>query len=181
MADALKLLVVLFGLAGLVAACATRPAQPASISAPIAIERDLAGRNVARGEFRAITGSNRGFTAELNGTWDGSTLTLVEDFLFDDGELDRKTWVLERQQNGEWRGSREDVVGYARGFQDGAVFRLEYDVLLPTENGGQRRVRFRDVLALQGEGVIVNTATVGWFGFHVGSVTLTIERAPPSS
>lgn len=177
MAAALRLLVVLIGLAGFVAACATRPAAPGGVAAPIVIERDLAGRNVARGEFRSITGANRSFTAELDGAWDGRTLTLVEDFLFDDGERDRKTWVLLRQSNNEWRGSREDVVGYARDFQDGSVFRLEYDILLPTEDGGQRKVRFRDVLALQDEGVILNTATVGWFGFHVGSVTLTIERA----
>lgn len=168
-------------LAGLAASCATRPPAPSSIAAPIAIERDLAGHNVASGRFQTITGADRGFRADLNGVWDGRTLTLVEDFVFDDGERDRKTWVLERLPDGEWRGAREDVVGHARGFQDGPVFRLEYDVLLPTDNGGQRKVRFRDVLALEREGVVFNTATVGWFGLRVGSVTLTMRRVEGAS
>jgi hypothetical protein len=69
-------------------------------------------------------------------------------------------------------------VGKARGYQDGPFFRLEYDVLLP--NGeGTRKVRFRDVMALEPSGVIINNATVGWFGLRVGSVSLRIE--PPEA
>ena len=167
-------LAVLIG--GTLSACATRPPPPANISAPFAVERDLAGRNTARGTFRSITGARRDFTAELNGAWDGRTLTLVEQFAFDDGERDTKTWRLQRLANGEWSGTREDVVGTARGFQDGDVFRLEYDVNLATGNGSTRKVRFRDVLALGGPGVVINTATVGWYGLRVGSVELTMTR-----
>jgi len=157
-------------------ACATRPPAPAETAASFQLERDLVGASVARGEFRAITGVRRPFTARLNGTWDGQTLTLVEDFEFDDGERDRKTWRLQRVGPGRYTGTREDVVGEAVGFQDGNVFRLEYDVILPTENGRGRKVRFRDVLALRGDGDVVNNATVGWFGLRVGSVSLIIER-----
>lgn len=174
MAGRLQILVLVIGL---VAGCAMRPAAPANIAAnPFVIERDLAGLNTARGQFRSITGTRRSFTAQLNGAWDGRVLTLVEDFVFDDGERDRKTWRLERIENGEWRGTREDVVGYARGYQDGQVFRLEYDVVLASDSGAGRKVRFRDVLGLQREGLVLNTATIGWFGLRVGSVSLTIER-----
>jgi hypothetical protein len=48
--------------------------------------------------------------------------------------------------------------------------------MLPTENGRGRKVRFRDVLALRADGDILNNATVGWYGFRVGSVSLVIER-----
>lgn len=165
-------------LALFLAGCATRPNAPAEASArAFVLERDLVGASTARGEFRAITGARRGFTAQLNGTWDGSVLTLVEDFAYDDGERDRKTWRLRRVGEGRFAGTREDVVGEATGFQDGDVFRLEYDVILPTENGSGRKVRFRDVLALRPDGDILNNATVGWFGLRVGSVTLVIDRA----
>lgn len=161
------------------AACATAPPIPASAAeTPFIIERDLAGRSVARGAFRSITGANRSFTAQLNGTWDGETLTLVEDFVFDDGERDRKTWRLQRVAPGRYVGTREDVVGQAIGIQKGAVFRLEYDVVLPTGNGRGRRVRFRDVMALNADGDVVNDATVGWFGIRVARVSLVIEREP---
>lgn len=164
-------------LAALLSACATRPPAPPETSAQaFVVERDLAGPSVARGEFRAITGTRRGFTAQLNGSWDGRTLVLVEDFVFDDGERDRKTWRLERTGPGQYRGTREDVVGEAVGFQDGPVFRLEYDMRLPSENGRGRVVRFRDVMALTDRGDVLNNATVGWFGLRVASVSLVIER-----
>lgn len=156
----------------LLGACATRPPVPRDIAAqPIVIEEALAGRTVARGDFRAIAGARRGFNATLNGTWDGRVLTLVEDFEFDDGERDRKTWRLEQVAPGRFTGTREDVVGTADGFQDGNVFRLEYSVRL-----GDRVVRFRDVLALTPEGEVQNDATVGWLGLRVGSVSLRIRR-----
>ena len=158
-------------------ACATAPPRPANAAAStFVLERDLLGETTARGEFRAITGTQRGFTARLNGRLNGNTFTLVEDFAYDDGERDRKTWVLTRQANGEWSGVREEVIGTARGFQDGNVFRLEYDVRLPSENGEGRRVRFRDVLALDGDGAVLNDANVGWFGLRVARVSLVITR-----
>jgi hypothetical protein len=162
----------------LAAACATRPPVPVA-AAPKAfvVEQDLVGTSVARGEFRSITGVRRGFTAQLTGAWDGRALTLVEEFAFDDGERDHKTWRLERIGPGRYAGTREDVVGQARGFQDGAVFRLEYEVILPSSKGRGRTVRFRDVMAFNGNGDILNNATVGWWGLRVGSVTLTIQRA----
>lgn len=160
----------------LAAACATAPPIPVNASPrPFVLERDLAGRSLARGEFRSITGARRGFDAQLEGAWDGRTLTLVEDFIFDDGERDRKTWRLERVAPGRYVGVREDVVGTARGYQDGRAFRLEYDVVLPTEGGG-RRVRFRDVLVLTDGDTVRNDAIVGWFGLRVGTVSLTISR-----
>lgn len=158
------------------AGCATRPSTPPETAATFTIEDDLVGLSVARGEFRTITGVRRGFTARLNGAWDGRTLTLVEDFEFDDGERDRKTWRLERVGPGRYVGTREDVIGQAIGYQDGPVFRLEYDLLVPSENGRGRKLRFRDVMAERADGVILNNATVGWRGLRVGSVSLVIER-----
>lgn len=164
--------------------CATAPPKPSGVAlAPFAIERDLAGKTVGRGEFRAIGQQPRKFVAYLDGTWDGTTLTLVEDFEFADGEKDRKTWRLTRISPTEWRGKREDVVGEARGFIDGDAFRLEYDILLPGQNGqGGTQVRFRDVIVRTQDGRVLNDATVGFWGFLVGGVNLVITRetAPAS-
>lgn len=176
MIAALKFVVLALAAVGLLAACATAPRRPAETARAFVLERDLLGATTARGQFSAITGTRRAFTATLNGTLQGDTFTLVEDFAYDDGERDRKTWVLTRQPNGEWSGVREDVIGAARGFQDGDVFRLEYEVRLPSKKGEGRRVRFRDVLALDGSGAVLNNATVGWFGVRVGGVKLVITR-----
>jgi hypothetical protein len=165
-------------LASLLSACATAPAAPRdAIARPFVLERDLAGQTTARGEFRAITGVRRPFTARLEGVMEGEVFVLTEHFEFDDGERDVKTWRLRRVAPGRFEGTREDVVGVAVGRQDGDYFRLEYNVRLPTENGRGRVVRFRDILFLNEAGV-GNTASVGWYGLRVGSVSLQIERAP---
>lgn len=164
----------------LIAGCATRPGMPdvSEMSQPFVLERDLAGKTVARGEFKPIIGASRGFTAYLNGAWDGETLTLVEDFEYDDGEIDQKTWRLTRVGDGRYTGTREDVVGEAEGFMDGDAFRLEYIVRLGGEDGaGGRKVKFRDILYNTGGGDVINKATVGYHGLRVGKVTLEIRRA----
>lgn len=158
----------------LLGACATAPAAPANSAGAFVIERDLLGQATARGEFRSITGARRGFTAALDGSWDGETFVLAEDFVFDDGERDRKTWRLRQLPNGEFSGTREDVIGAARGYRDGDVFRLEYDVMLG--NGKGPKVRFRDVLANGAAGEVLNSARVSWHGLPVGAVQLTIRR-----
>ncbi|MEL7130673.1 MAG: DUF3833 family protein [Pseudomonadota bacterium] len=157
------------------AACATRPPVPDVAAGPFVIEDVLAGKTIGRGSIKTITGVDRGFEATLNGTWDGETLTLVEDFVFDDGEIDQKTWRLKKLPNGEYEGTREDVFGTARGFQVENGFRLEYLIDLPTGEGKTTRVKFRDILVLDGAGEVINNATIGYRGFRVGRVALTIS------
>jgi hypothetical protein len=155
-------------------ACATRPPIPTETTETFVLERDLLGPTSARGEFRAINGVRRAFTARLNGSVDGDVFVLVEDFEYDDGERDRKTWRLRRVGEGRYVGTREDVVGEAVAFQDGPALRLEYDVRLPGEDGRPgRKVRFRDVLVRTENGVL-NRANVGLFGLRVARVELTI-------
>jgi len=101
----------------IITACATRlPVPEQTVAGPFVIEEVLAGETVGRRRITTITGVDRSFTANLNGSWDGQVLTLVEDFVYDDGEVDQKTWRLTKLANGEYEGTREDVIGTARGF-----------------------------------------------------------------
>lgn len=170
-------LAAIAGLSLFLSACATAPnlALPSDTRAELIPERDLAGKSVGRGEFSAINGTKRSFTAYLDGSWDGDTLTLVEDFEYDDGQKDQKTWRLTKLPSGEYSGTREDVIGTARGYLDGDAFRLEYQVRLQNADGEPgMTVSFKDVLAKRSDGVILNTANVGKWGFKVASVELTI-------
>jgi hypothetical protein len=162
----------------LASGCALAPGLPKETgSEAFVIERDLAGATTARGEFSAINGVKRGFTAYLTGTKSGETFTLSERFEYDDGEKDQKTWVLTLLGEGKYSGVREDVVGQAKGWQDGKAFRLSYDVVLPGEDGKQgMQVHFQDVMVKTVEGVVLNRASVGKFGFQVATVKLEIKR-----
>ncbi len=146
----------------------------AASAPPLVLETFFPGKTVGQGRFtNSWTGSQRRFDVVIEGSWDGSTLTLVEDFAFDDGEKDRKTWRLTRTAPGVYSGTREDVVGQARAWTDGNVVRLEYAVSL-----GGWTVDFSDVLALRQDGSLINNATVGKWGIRVGRVELVLRRAP---
>lgn len=157
--------------------CAMKPPPPDNLGDAFVLERDLIGKTIATGGFSAIDGTDRQFVAYIDGTWDGKAVTLVEDFEFADGLKERKTWVLTKLPNGEFSGVREDVVGTARGYQDGKVFRLEYTMAPPKDDGTPgREMKFRDVIGKQTNGTIVNNATVGIWGFKVATVNLIMER-----
>ena len=133
-------------------------------------ERQQAERDAADPRLRS-SAEVSGYRIEAK---DGS-IGHIEDFLFDDGQKDKKTWRLKRVGKGRYEGAREDVVGIAKGYQDGPAFRLEYDIRLPKKDGTPgRKVRFRDVMVLTAGDVVINNATIGYFGLHVGGVNLKI-------
>ncbi len=161
-------------------ACAFAPPIPTESrdSDAFVLQQDLAGKSTGKGVFKTITGVKRGFTAKLDGIMDGDTFVLVEDFIYDDGETDRKTWRFTPVSDGRFVGTREDVVGTADGFRDENAFRLEYLVDLPRANGSSTRVRFKDVLVKNADGSITNNANVIYYGLRIGRVSLTITPDP---
>jgi len=161
----------------IMSACATRPVASSQPQATFTLTQDLVGKKVGRGSFSAIDGTYREFVVYMDGSWDGKVLTLVEDFEYLDGVKERKTWHFTALPNGEFSGIREDVVGTARGFQDGKTFRLEYTMTIPKDDGTPgRKVSFKDVLVKQDDGTIRNEANVGFWGLKVGKVGLTISE-----
>ncbi len=156
--------------------CASKPPLPPGPLDTFNLQTDLVGKLVGTGNFSAVDGTSRDFIAYLAGSWDGEALTLIEDFEYADGVKERKTWTFTQLPNGEFSGIREDVVGTARGYQDGKAFRLEYIMAIPNDDGTPgRKVSFKDVLVKQTDGVIRNDAVVGLWGFRVGQVSLTIS------
>lgn len=166
-------------IAALLSACAGAPSTPNTTAAiaPFQLQTSLAGKSVGEGSINAVSG-DRSFRVALDGVWDAAAgeFTLFEDFEFDDGQTYRKIWRLKQSPDGEWSGRREDpdgqpdTVGEARGFQDGDVFRLEYD--LRTEGGTV--VRLRDVFLQRADGVVINRANISKWGFGVGKVELIV-------
>jgi hypothetical protein len=141
----------------------------------LVLEDWFRGRTTARGSFfNAIDGSRRDLVVDLVGTWDKrtQTLTLVEDFFYSDGERDRKTWRFTKTGPGTYVGRREDVIGTAKIFTDGAgKIRLQYKAMI-----GGRALAFDDTLALRTDGTVLNTASVSYLFLSVGRVELVFNR-----
>ena len=53
----------------------------------------------------------RKFEADIIAYWGRGVGTLEEDFIFDDGEIDRRVWTLNPLDQGRYSGIADDVVG----------------------------------------------------------------------
>jgi hypothetical protein len=166
---------LLLGAAAL-AGCARVPPSPTRPLAPITLDAAFAGRAVGAGVFRLdLTGSERRFTARLDGRLRGDRLTVVEDFVYDDGEENRLSWVFDRTGQGRWTGRREDTVGEAEVIESGNEVRLSY---LADFRSGDRvtRLGFEDVIYFGPDGRIINDAIVSYGPLPVGRVRFEMVR-----
>lgn len=170
------LLVVVAG--ALLAGCVRQPdaSVPPDV-APLVLEDFFRGHGKGEGRFESdVAGVDRSFVVDTHGTWDGTTLTLREDFRFDDGERDSKTWRFTKQKDGTYRGTREDVVGVAYVTQDGDTVRLSYDAMVAGKSGKARKLHFEDVLIPQSRTVVVNKAVVSKYGLPVATVEVVFRK-----
>lgn len=150
-------------------------AAPAS-AAEFKLEHYFAGRTIADGQFSAINGVSRKFKVLLTGSWNGKRLKLVEDFVYADGERDRKTWRFTKTGPNTYSGTREDVRGVALVTVTGNTARFSYDVYL---DGAAKKnlVRFHDTMVLDAaNGTVLNTAWVTKFGFPVAKTRVAFRR-----
>ncbi len=157
-------------------ACARTPASPPPPLPPITLEDAFAGRAVGAGVFRVwLTGQERRFTARLDGRLEGDRLTVVEDFVYDDGDENRLTWVFDRTGPGRWQGRREDTVGPAEVIETGTEIRLTYTADFESPDG-VTRPGFSDVIYFGPDGRIINDAIVTRWGLPVARVRFEMIR-----
>jgi|TARA_B110001454_G_scaffold200975_1_gene207018 hypothetical protein len=117
----------------------------------------------------------RQFKADMFGSFDGSILTLKEDFYWTDGEKQNRTWKIKKIDANTYEGTASDVVGIAKGFQYGSAFKFEYNLMVPFK-GKNIKVSFDDWIFKQDEEVAINRATLTKFGFKVGELTVFFKK-----
>lgn len=117
----------------------------------------------------------RRFEVDIVGTVDGDTLTLVEDFVFDDGELDQRIWVITRQGDGRYQGTADDIIGVATGMEIGNALQWQYDFELKLEDSTVT-VTFDDWLYRQDDKHVFNLTKIKKFGVEVGTITLFFQK-----
>jgi hypothetical protein len=154
------------------------PAAARAVDRPFVLEEFFVGRTIGKGSFSIpIAGIRRNLTVRTRGRWDGRTLTLVEDFLFADGERDRKTWRFAKLSPDRYEGVREDVVGKADIRQVGQVVGLWYTADVRAADGSTTRLGFADTIGYSSSGGVYNIATVTRLGLPIGDVKLMFYRA----
>lgn len=142
------------------------------------LEEYFAGRTRAWGLFQDRFGTvRRQFTVDITGTWDGTTLTLDEDFVYVDGEKSKRIWRLTKVGDRRWEGRAADVIGTAEGQEAGNAFQFGYRMNLKVGDSTWQ-VRFDDWMFRIDEEVVLNTAQVYRWGIWIGTVQLSFRRVP---
>jgi Protein of unknown function (DUF3833) len=134
------------------------------------------GHLKAHGMFSDRSGKVlRRFVVDMNCTWRGEEGTLDEDFVYDDGEKQKRIWRLKHLGGGRYEGRADDVDGVALGATAGSAFQWQYTLRLPYE-GRVIDVQFDDWMFLVDERVMLNRATMSKFGVRLGEVQLSFTK-----
>ncbi|MEO0402161.1 MAG: DUF3833 domain-containing protein [Pseudomonadota bacterium] len=159
-------------------ACTGKPNLTDAALSPrtLNLEEFFDGRVVAYGQFQDVFGTvRRRFDVEINGTWDGETLTLVEDFIYEDASTEQRVWTLVKTGDDTWRGTAPGVIGTATGAEKGDTFNWRYTIDLPVPDG-TLRVTFDDWMWLLSEDRLLNRAYMTRAGIDIGDVIITFEK-----
>jgi hypothetical protein len=141
-------------------------------------EEYFQGKTHAVGLFEDRFGNvKRQFTVEVDGTWDGNTLVLNEDFVYNDGETENRVWSLTKTGERGYEGKTQNTIGIAIGTREGNAFNWVYDFNLKVGDDNWK-VRFDDWMFLQPNGVMLNKATVTRWGIKLGTVFLSFSKPP---
>jgi hypothetical protein len=170
----LAVLLVAFGLS----ACVGKPSldDEKLSDRQLNLEEFFQGEVLATGQFQDVFGTvRRRFDVVINGTWDGETLTLVEDFAYADGTTEQRIWTLEKTGEDTWRGTAPGVIGIATGEERGDTFNWTYEIDLPVPDG-TLRVSFDDWMWMLSDTRVLNRAYMKRFGVDIGEVIITFEK-----
>ncbi|NCO86480.1 MAG: DUF3833 domain-containing protein [Rhodobacterales bacterium] len=169
------------------AACTGKPSfdDPALTDRALNLEEFFDGRLVAHGQFQDILGTvRRSFVVQIAGEWDGQTLRLVEDFVYEDGSTEQRVWTLVKtgpiQADQTWQGTAPGVIGVATGEENGNRFNWRYEIDLPVPaadgTADTLRVTFDDWMWQLTDDRLFNRAYMKRFGFDIGDVSISFEK-----
>jgi hypothetical protein len=140
------------------------------------IEDYMSGNVKAWGILQNRSGKvTRQFSADLNGKWDGKQLILDEKFIWNDGEIQTRQWIINKIDEHYYEGTAGDVVGKAKGYSYGPAFKFEYVLLTPVK-GKNIKITFDDWIFMQDEKVAINRAVMTKFGIKVAELTVMFVK-----
>lgn len=117
----------------------------------------------------------RYFTADINAYWKDGVGTLEEDFIFDDGEQQRRVWTLVPTAQQQYTGTAGDVVGDSHMRVAGNSLFMKYVLRIPYGDGSLD-IAIDDRMYLVSPKVLLNESLMSKFGFNVGAIQLVITK-----
>jgi hypothetical protein len=145
-------------------------------SPALVAETFFSGELIASGIVKDRSGRViRYFNATIDASWEGGVGTLDEQFVFDDGEEQTRVWTLERTAAGAYIATAGDVIGESQMKVLGNSLFMQYVLRIPYGDG-TIDVNVDDRMYLVSDTVLLNESVMSKWGFHVGQITLVIQK-----
>jgi hypothetical protein len=160
----------------LFSSCSTSVTVYKEMNPKMDLEKFFNGRLKAHGLFKNRSGVvQKTFVVEMNASWQNGIGTIKEDFIYNDGTKDQRTWILTKVSDGIYSGRAGDVIGTARGEVSGNALFWDYDLNLKVKEDFYK-VHFEDWMFLIDENNIINYSNMSKFGINLGQVILNIKK-----
>ncbi|MFT4519952.1 MAG: hypothetical protein ACI9JM_002352 [Halioglobus sp.] len=158
-------------------ACTTITAESYRDVLPTMVPQEFfVGQLTAHGVVKNRSGLViRTFNANIEASWKAEVGTLVEDFIFDDGEKQQRVWTLTPDGNGSYVGTANDVIGYSYLRSAGNSLFLNYVLRIPYGDS-TLDIHVDDRMYLVAPNILINESSMSKLGLQVGSITLVIIR-----
>ena len=139
------------------------------------IRKVLAGPIASEGVIFGPTGQMTSrFVARMEGNWQGNSGTLTEEFVYANCTTRHRVWTLTLGESGAITGTAPDIIGTAKGRQNGATVRMTYLIRLPEDAGGHV-LDVVDWMYLMPNGTIINKSEMRKFGVKVAELVASIR------
>ncbi|MEO9275223.1 DUF3833 domain-containing protein [Marinomonas sp. 5E14-1] len=140
------------------------------------LEEFFSGSLTAHGILKNRSGEViRYFNAILEGRWENGVGTLTEEFLFDDGEIQNRTWTMTPDEKGQYIATANDVTGFGEVKIAGNALFMDY-ILQVSYKGDTLEVKVDDRMYMVKDGVVMNESVMTKFGFEVGYLSIMIKK-----
>lgn len=118
----------------------------------------------------------RSFTITMIGSWDENNAgPLSEDFIFDDGSTLHRLWQAQFFPDGSYVATASDIVGQAKGQENGCAVQTNYVITLPY-NDSSINISMDDWCYQIDEKTIINKAIMKKFGIKVGELIICLKK-----
>lgn len=173
-----RLLLALISITALSACSSVQVTDYSDMQPSFEVEQFFDGQLTAHGIVKDRGGRViRTFNAEIDASWTEGVGTLDEDFIFDDGEAQKRIWTLKRTAEDRYTGTAGDVTGEGQLQQAGNAVFLDYTLQVPYR-GSTIEVKVDDRMYLLTPDILINESQLKKFGVRVGELVLVIIRQP---
>jgi hypothetical protein len=172
----IKSLILLIGILSLPGCAGVSVMDYAGYTPKLVAEAFFTGHLTAHGVVKDRSGKViRYFNASIEASWRNGIGTLEEDFVFNDGEKQRRVWTLTPTGAGQYDATAGDVVGTGKVRVAGNSMFLDYVLRIPWR-GDSLDLHIDDRMYLVGPDILINESRMSKFGLDVGQILLVIER-----